>query len=455
MKFHKNKLLTTGAAVALALAVGACSSSGDDDEMAGTTPPANMAGTTPPATTEPAPDPTPAEQLAAANTALETAQALVGALTPSSTPEEAADAYTALGTAQAAVHAATNLPENQIAALQARVDQLVLDLDAANMVAMQAASVKAALATATTMVDGLTDDSDDAAVTAARGAVTAAQAALTGAADLPQDVSDNLGTLISSLDSRLLVAETEVASRPTEAGVAAAMAVTTAAGTKTEAIAEETAQTAPDDDRGLGGSAVDPNNAAQTYTATISRGRDGRTVEIADPRVAGDDDPKFVDQMAGLDRGRTMLVREMEADDDGNVVEEVVIVSTDIEAPKATAFAKVAGQAPNVDLDTTMDADDDGTAENDLTALSLGVDANTAPMASVLELVMSDAFVPGSGTSLSSRLPGTNWIATVVPMAIRPSRPLRPQAPTTVPWARTCVMAPATTAWPRSTRRVR
>ena len=34
MKFHKNKLLTTGVAVALALAVGACSSSSDDDEMA-------------------------------------------------------------------------------------------------------------------------------------------------------------------------------------------------------------------------------------------------------------------------------------------------------------------------------------------------------------------------------------------------------------------------------------
>ena len=32
--------------------------------------------------------------------------------------------------------------------------------------------------------------------------------------------------------------------------------------------------------------------------------------------------------------GRTMHVREMKADDDGNVVEEVVIVSTDIERPR-------------------------------------------------------------------------------------------------------------------------
>ena len=32
--------------------------------------------------------------------------------------------------------------------------------------------------------------------------------------------------------------------------------------------------------------------------------------------------PKFVDQMAGLDAGRSMHVREMEADADGNVVEK-------------------------------------------------------------------------------------------------------------------------------------
>ena len=33
MKFDKNKLLTTVSAVALVLAVGACSSSGDDDGL--------------------------------------------------------------------------------------------------------------------------------------------------------------------------------------------------------------------------------------------------------------------------------------------------------------------------------------------------------------------------------------------------------------------------------------
>ena len=50
MKFHKNKLLTTVSAIALVLAVGACSSS-SDDEMAAT-PPAtdDEMAATPPAT---------------------------------------------------------------------------------------------------------------------------------------------------------------------------------------------------------------------------------------------------------------------------------------------------------------------------------------------------------------------------------------------------------------------
>ena len=53
-----------------------------------------------------------------------------------------------------------------------------------------------------------------------------------------------------------------------------------------------------------------------------------------------DDDVKFTQAMDFGD-GRTMHTRTMDADADadGDVVTEVVIVSTDIEAPKATAFA--------------------------------------------------------------------------------------------------------------------
>jgi hypothetical protein len=93
-----------------------------------------------------------------------------------------------------------------------------------------------------------------------------------------------------------------------------------------------------------------------------------------------------------------MHTRTMKVDDDGDVVQEVVVVKTDIEAPKGTAFEKVDGQTLNVDLDPAMDADNDGTANNDLTALAVGTDLTTDPVEAVLKLVMSDAFVPGAGS---------------------------------------------------------
>ena len=68
-----------------------------------------------------------------------------------------------------------------------------------------------------------------------------------------------------------------------------------------------------------------------TYSAAIKYG----SVAIKDSDMAGDDDPKFV-QMMDFGDGRTMHVR-----DNGKGVEEVVIISSDIEEPTATAFAKV------------------------------------------------------------------------------------------------------------------
>ena len=76
-----------------------------------------------------------------------------------------------------------------------------------------------------------------------------------------------------------------------------------------------------------------------TYSMTIERPRSGTVVKIADTANAMEDDQKFELYM-DLGEGRTMHTRAMEADDDGNVVEEVVIVRTDIAAPKAVAFAK-------------------------------------------------------------------------------------------------------------------
>ena len=99
-------------------------------------------------------------------------------------------------------------------------------------------------------------------------------------------------------------------------------------------------------------------NGGSTYSLDITRDRDGTTVEIKDSANAKADDPKFIKQDVDLGEGRTMHVRTMAENDDGEVVEEVVIVKTDIKAPKATAFAKVADangmltQAPDLSTNT-------------------------------------------------------------------------------------------------------
>ena len=63
-------------------------------------------------------------------------------------------------------------------------------------------------------------------------------------------------------------------------------------------------------------------------------------------------DEKF-EQAMDLGHGTTMHVRKMDADDDGNVVEEVVMVTTDIEAPKAVEFGKFQMVTVSTDQTTT------------------------------------------------------------------------------------------------------
>ncbi len=160
------------------------------------------------------------------------------------------------------------------------------------------------------------------------------------------------------------------------------------AGTKETAIAAEAAQATDD---GAGG-----EDATTDHTIAISRDRDGTEVNIT---VAGaaDDAPKFMQAM-DLGSGRTMHTRAMAADDDGNVMEEVVIVSTDIEAPSPTAFAMVTGQALNArDLDDTEDADGDGTPGNDFTALTIAAGADDVN----LPKIMSPAFVAATGDTVT------------------------------------------------------
>ena len=195
---------------------------------------------------------------------------------------------------------------------------------------------------------------------------------------------------VTDAEAYVATADTAVTTAQATADAAAVVAATAAAKTKTTAIEEEAEQTAADD-AGIGGSVA--TGETTTYSMTIDRDRDGTTVTIADSGMAGDDDPKFT-LYKDLGHGSTMHTREMEADEDGNVVEEVVIVSTDIQAPKAVAFAKfeddegVATQVLNAHTDTTND---------DTTVTFEALTVVTANFA----LIESDAFTAGTEAELT------------------------------------------------------
>ncbi len=167
------------------------------------------------------------------------------------------------------------------------------------------------------------------------------------------------------------------------------------AGTKETAIAAEADQAT---DAGLGGDAglgADgvPGGGDDTYSLSISRDRTGTKVTVTVEGATDADDEKFMQAM-DLGGGLTMHTRVMEADDDGDVMEEVVMVRTDIEAPTATAFAMVEGQALNArDLDDDVDADGDGNPGNDFTALAIA--------AGNLPKIMSPAFAAATGDTVT------------------------------------------------------
>ena len=174
-------------------------------------------------------------------------------------------------------------------------------------------------------------------------------------------------------------------------------AATAAAETKETAISTEAAVAADDD--GPGGA-----DATTDHTIAIARDGDGTTVTITVvDDGAADDAPEF-EQRKDFEDGRTVHVLANEADVDGNVVEEIMIVYTDIDAPTATAFAMVDGQTLDArDLDEDVNADDEGSATDDWTALA--VDENSAD---VRALVMSSAFAANTAAELTFDSDDTN-----------------------------------------------
>ena len=239
----------------------------------------------------------------------------------------------------------------QLNAAREALETAQTELSDANTAMEEENTVSGLIETAMGLVDGITfvadgdDNSTPNDVKAAEEAIQAAQDSLDGMENLSDETETALQGRIDALTTSL---------SPNAMAVRMA-AATAAAGTKRKAIGTEADQTT---DAGLGGTARtdadgttadDPSD--DVYGIAISRkSGEAATIKVTDPANAADDDPKF----AMNDMG--MLVRTMEADADGNVMSEVVLVTTDIEEPKATAFAMVPNQALDVSSATGLAA---------------------------------------------------------------------------------------------------
>ena len=121
----------------------------------------------------------------------------------------------------------------------------------------------------------------------------------------------------------------------------AAIAATTAqANSKRMAINAEAAQTP---DAGLGGDGITIGTAEDNYSLDIERDNDGTTITVTVHGATDDDDEMFMTNDMG------MLVREMDADDDGNIVREIAMIATDIGEPEPVPFAMWDNNADTTD----------------------------------------------------------------------------------------------------------
>ena len=164
--------------------------------------------------------------------------------------------------------------------------------------------------------------------------------------------------------------------------------MTKAAGTKAKAIAA--VKTPGDEMGGIGGD-------DGPYTLSVSRSLEGTTVKVTDSELDGDDDPKFSPMALG--GGRYMVERTMPADDEGNVVQEVVIVRTDIARPKTPRFTTQTQYVLNADEEGATVALDAGEAGDGAVGYDLGGDL-TVSDAELLARMMSGDWGAASGTSV-------------------------------------------------------
>ena len=227
-------------------------------------------------------------------------------------------------------------------------------------------------------------------------AATASADAMAAQADAEEAQGTAEAQLVLANDAKAatqLVADARNEETENTNAAASVVAATKAAATKATAIKKESEQVATAD-AGLGGSADFALVDGPTLELEVSRPRSGTTLKFTDSDEAGDDNKKFT-LFANLGGGITRHDRTQEADDDGDVVNEIVMVRTDIQVPKATLFAKVADQALNADKDGVMEDDKD-----DAVAFDPGdaLDGETPADALVLAKIMG--FTAADGTTV-------------------------------------------------------
>ena len=300
---------------------------------------------------------------------LEAAQTAVDALTDESTDAEVEAARGLVDVAKAALHD-SELSEADSAGLSQSIYALDTTVGGIETARAEAAAeayktalagVTSEIATAKTLADALTDESSAADVTAANNAVSTAQTALNDAG-LTADDTTTQQAAITALTTTISDGEADRTAHRTMVAEAKVVSDSDAAKTKTKAITAEAGETG-DNDAGLGGSGVTATgNDEGAYNLAIKRDRDGTTVTVTVEGATDDADVtfmKYTDLDGAAGHKGQMQTRSMDADDDGNVVTEVALVYTDIDAPVATAFGKVHTLDVRVDGEDATDADPD------------------------------------------------------------------------------------------------
>lgn len=270
-------------------------------------------------------------------------------------------------------------------------------MDCMTAAEVEANAIAGAIAAAKTAADALTAQSTEADVEAAEALVTTADGLIRNAMHASaQDTADSLDEL-AAVSMTIDTASEAVAGRledERKAEMARIAAITKSAGTKLTAIMAEDAQTT---DAGLGGDGAPAAGAEGATTYAIDK--DGAVTISVQAGASPDEDEDTTYTLAmDLGGGSTMHTLVGEADADGNVMTQVVIVSHDRETPMPVEFVKFENEDGTTPQALNIRADGE-TVSDDNPADALGVVSGNIGM------VMAGAFTAPAGTVGTVTLP--------------------------------------------------